>query len=260
MCVFPLPPLQVPLYVVRGNHDYHQNPRAEIDYYVEGIDDRWYFPSPYYSVSKTFCSSVTDEDTAAELPQDDDGDMTTTCNDTRTADFIFLDAPMLAPNHTRALDVWDPNFPALLPDNVEEERRIQLAWLNETLATSIADWLIVLCHYPIFSIGEHGDVEELYQDLLPILERYEIDAIISGHDHTLQRLQRHHIQHFISGAGSLIGDLNTKSKAKSMAAELDYGFMQHQFDDHDGLHTKAVNNKGKVLFEYTQKVREVMYV
>lgn len=44
-------------------------------------------------------------------------------------------------------------------------------------------WLLVAGHYPIFSIGEHGDNSELQSYLQPLLRRYNVDAYFCGHDH-----------------------------------------------------------------------------
>ena len=44
-------------------------------------------------------------------------------------------------------------------------------------------WLLVAGHYPIFSVGEHGDTSELKDYLLPLLQKYNVDAYFCGHDH-----------------------------------------------------------------------------
>ncbi len=49
-------------------------------------------------------------------------------------------------------------------------------------------WLIVAGHYPIYSAGSNGDINELKQNLLPLLLEYKIDAYISGHDHISEHL------------------------------------------------------------------------
>lgn len=50
-------------------------------------------------------------------------------------------------------------------------------------------WLIVVGHYPIFSRGEHGDISELKEYLLPLLIKYKVNAYICGHDHISEHLQ-----------------------------------------------------------------------
>jgi hypothetical protein len=42
-------------------------------------------------------------------------------------------------------------------------------------------------HQPPYSVGHHGDNAGLIQNLVPILEQYEIDLMVCGHDHDYER-------------------------------------------------------------------------
>lgn len=51
-------------------------------------------------------------------------------------------------------------------------------------------WRIVVMHQDIFGSGEHSndaDIESLRVELLPILRTYDIDLVLTGHDHTYAR-------------------------------------------------------------------------
>lgn len=50
----------------------------------------------------------------------------------------------------------------------------QLKWLKSTLKESKADWLVVVGHFPVYSGGEHGNTKELLDDVLPLLEKYQV--------------------------------------------------------------------------------------
>ena len=63
------------------------------------------------------------------------------------------------------------------------EAQLQEAALNPP------SWLLVVGHYPVFSAGEHGDTTELKTYLLPLLEKYNVDAYFCGHDHISEHLQ-----------------------------------------------------------------------
>jgi hypothetical protein len=43
--------------------------------------------------------------------------------------------------------------------------------------------LLVAGHYPVVSMGEHGDTDELKSYLVPLLEKYRVNAYFNGHDH-----------------------------------------------------------------------------
>ncbi|MBI4550692.1 MAG: metallophosphoesterase [Candidatus Latescibacteria bacterium] len=90
----------------------------------------------------------------------------------------------------------------LLQDSTAAEHA-QLAWFERELATSRARWKIVVSHHPLFSNGKHGDAEQLLFWLVPLLERYGVQAVFSGHDHALQAIRPSNgVHYFVSGAGA----------------------------------------------------------
>jgi len=77
------------------------------------------------------------------------------------------------------------------------------AWIKQTLATSTADWLIVVGHYPVWSVGSNGPTETLVSYLKPMLEQYKVSAYISGHDHSMQHLNDGSgVEYFLNGMGA----------------------------------------------------------
>jgi len=77
-----------------------------------------------------------------------------------------------------------------------DQIQTQIDWLSDSLASFSEDnliiWKVVVIHNAIFSAGErHGDNEELIQTILPILSKYKVDVVLSGHDHSVQYLRSH---------------------------------------------------------------------
>jgi hypothetical protein len=67
-----------------------------------------------------------------------------------------------------------------------------LNWLEADLQASTADWNIAFWHHPPYSKGSHNsDTEtqlvEMRQNVLPILESYGIDLVLTGHSHSYER-------------------------------------------------------------------------
>ena len=60
--------------------------------------------------------------------------------------------------------------------------------LEEATAMA-AQWIVVVGHYPVFSAASNGDNEEMQMYLQPLLEEYNVDAYLCGHDHTSEHLQ-----------------------------------------------------------------------
>jgi len=71
-----------------------------------------------------------------------------------------------------------------------------MAWFNRVLSQSTADWKFIIGHRHIFSVCDHGPVTaSLYNYFVPIMEHFNVDAYICGHDHNLQHIRP------IEGAG-----------------------------------------------------------
>ena len=71
------------------------------------------------------------------------------------------------------------------PESIEDAEA-QWDWLESTLRSSTAHYLIVGGHYPVWSIAEHGPTKCLVDRLRPLLQKYQVTAYIDGHDHNLQ--------------------------------------------------------------------------
>lgn len=81
--------------------------------------------------------------------------------------------------------------------------RVQLAWLDQTLARSDDPWKVAFFHHPLYSDGKrHGSNVELRVLLEPMLVRHGVSVVFSGHEHIYERLTpQQGITHFIAGSG-----------------------------------------------------------
>lgn len=91
---------------------------------------------------------------------------------------------------------------------------------------NLSGFLAVAGHYPVFSGGEHGNTPELQDQVLPLLERYKVDAYLCGHDHTLQHLENGGVHYLVSGSGALDGEYH--ALPQSIFGTTDTGFMTHK--------------------------------
>ena len=120
-------------------------------------------------------------------------------------------------NHDKAANRWYPpwnmngrryytfavkNVRFLALDSNRPDRA-QLAWMEEALRSADEDWKICYFHHPLYSDGaRHGPDLELRVLFEPLLVRYGVDLVFSGHDHVYQRLPpQRGISYFVTGAG-----------------------------------------------------------
>lgn len=172
--VYAAPSLQVPWYVVLGNHDYYGTPEAQLEY--ARTSSRWRMPRRYYSRRET-------------------------APDGSGLELFFLDTTPLIPDYL-AHKGLAPKLAGLDPDG-------QVAWLDKALAASTADWKVAIGHHPIWAGDNsesaregHWGSPDLVAKLDPLLKRYGVHLYLNGHDHELQHTQRGANHYVCTGAGS----------------------------------------------------------
>jgi predicted MPP superfamily phosphohydrolase len=98
----------------------------------------------------------------------------------------------------------------------------QLAWLESQLKSSTpSDWKICYFHHPLYSSGRfHGPATDVRQVLEPLLIKYGVNVVFSGHEHVYERVHpQHGIYYFTEGSS---GELRVNNLNKT--AVTDKGF------------------------------------
>ena len=71
--------------------------------------------------------------------------------------------------------------------NSNEQQELQAEWLDKVLANNKLEWVVCTFHHPIFSTGKDRDNAELRALWKPIIDKYKVDLVLQGHDHTYGR-------------------------------------------------------------------------
>lgn len=82
------------------------------------------------------------------------------------------------------------------PDGITRDSR-QARWLKERLRASDAPWRLVVMHHPPYSSGPHGSTLALQWPFA----QWGATAVLSGHDHVYERIERDGILYFVNGLG-----------------------------------------------------------
>ncbi|MBS1789400.1 MAG: metallophosphoesterase [Acidobacteria bacterium] len=79
----------------------------------------------------------------------------------------------------------------------------QLGWLESALSVSKARWKVAFFHHPLYSSGKsHGSDPRLRSKMEPLLIKYGVSVVLSGHDHFYERIKpQHGVLYFVCGAG-----------------------------------------------------------
>ncbi|RBL90682.1 purple acid phosphatase family protein [Chitinophaga flava] len=207
-------PLHRAWYAVLGNHDYHGNAQAQIDY--SKVSQRWHMPSRYYAFKRKISGNA-------------------------EALFVFLDTNPLDPEAYRS---------AYGKELLAQDSAAQKRWLEQTLSDTSSNirWKIVVAHHPCYTAGNRAlNTPYIRYSLEPVLEKYKVDLYISGHEHHLQYYHPagKHTHHFISGAGSEANE-NLKPRGNYDFFEPIQGFMTFSILP-ENVQVQAIDRRGVVL-------------
>lgn len=72
-------------------------------------------------------------------------------------------------------------------NNSEHSRLAQTKWLDSVLSSNTKKWIALTMHYPVFSTAKGRDNKEIRENLKPLIDKYKVDVVLQGHDHTYAR-------------------------------------------------------------------------
>ncbi|MEO0571240.1 MAG: fibronectin type III domain-containing protein [Bacteroidota bacterium] len=71
--------------------------------------------------------------------------------------------------------------------NSNDKLEDQTKYVEKQLQNSSAKWNILTCHHSIFSPAKGRDFQFARENWKPILDKYNVDLVLNGHDHTYAR-------------------------------------------------------------------------
>ncbi|MCH2163017.1 MAG: metallophosphoesterase family protein, partial [Phycisphaerales bacterium] len=71
--------------------------------------------------------------------------------------------------------------------NSMENPEAQIPWLERVLSEEKPSWTILTFHHPIYSAAKDRDNPELRDLWQPVFDRFKVDLVLQGHDHTYAR-------------------------------------------------------------------------
>lgn len=92
-----------------------------------------------------------------------------------------------------SFDYGDVHFISL--DSHESDRSVggaMYTWAENDLSSTTAKWIIAFWHHPAYSMGSHNSDKEkrlvqMRENFVPLMEKYGVDVIFSGHSHSYER-------------------------------------------------------------------------
>jgi hypothetical protein len=212
--------LQVDWFPILGNHDYKGNTKAQIDY--SKISRRWRMIDRNY----TFARKI---------------------NDSISARFIFIDTPPLIDEYR--------NNPEEYPDAIKQDADKEIKWLKDVFANSKEQWKIVFGHHPVYSASQkHGNTKEMISRIKPLLEQYNAQLYICGHDHDFQHLRERgrNVDYIVTGTGSETRP--SSSNEMSLFSKSEPGFSVVSLKA-DSLRICFIGANGNIVYSFVKSYK-----
>lgn len=125
----------------------------------------------------------------------------------------------------------------------------QLDWLQQELQKSVVPWKIAYFHHPLYSSGKtHGSSRDLRTVLEPILDKYGVNIVFSGHDHVYERVHpQNGILYFVMGSSGKLrnGDLKSDS-LKAAGFDADRSFLAAEISG-DEFYFQVISRTGQTV-------------
>jgi len=211
--------MNIPWYVVSGNHEYHGSVQAIMDYSKNS--KRWKAPARYFSFEKNL---------------DKKGNKCL---------FVFIDTAPLIDKYRE-----DKSYSDAGKQDMEKE----LKWLDSTLVSSNDHWKIVLGHHPVYAdtqkdIKERTDMEKRVG---VILENRKADLYICGHIHNFQHIKPagKTVNYVVNSSASESRKVNKTDG--TIFCNPDPGFTVCSVTQ-DSFTFSFVNHKGENVYKYKMK-------
>jgi tartrate-resistant acid phosphatase type 5 len=157
------------------------------------------------------------------------------------------------PNNERYYDfVWGPVHFFMLdsdsnePDGVSSSSA-QAEWTKAQMASSTSPWDLVVFHHAPYSSGLHGSTTWMRWPF----QEWGASAVLSGHDHTYERLEENGIPYFVDGVGGgAIYNFTEVEAGSQVRYNSDYGAILVTADP-KSLTFQFINRKGEQIDTYS---------
>ncbi|MFD2160869.1 fibronectin type III domain-containing protein [Paradesertivirga mongoliensis] len=128
--------------------------------------------------------------------------------------------------------------------NSNSSQQEQAVWLESVLKNNPNKWTILTFHHPIFSTANERDNKELRELWKPIFDKYKVDLVLQGHDHTYARGQAGSVtKNFLAGINKLDPNAGTVYVVSVSGGKM-YNFKKDLWNNYDAnLERKAENTQ-----------------
>lgn len=132
----------------------------------------------------------------------------------------------------------------------------QLGWLENQLATNTRPWTFVFFHVGVFTSRSEDFLEiGMRSTLVPLFERYGVNAVFMGHNHGYERIAVNGITYITSaGGGAPLYDFaNPEAGSQAMSRSFHFVLLEMNGSHLDG---QAIDHHGEIVDRFELAFRK----
>lgn len=141
---------------------------------------------------------------------------------------VFLQAPVSSSNdeYYFSFDYGDVHFLILNTETNIKPDSPQWNFAESDLASTNKKWKIVVFHIPAYSWGGHNGNKNMQEFTSKVLDKYNVDLVLNGHNHFYQRSYVNGIYHIVfGGGGAPLYEPKSSEYVKKSVKDYHYGIM-----------------------------------
>jgi DNA repair exonuclease SbcCD nuclease subunit len=126
---------------------------------------------------------------------------------------------------------------------------VPLNWLDQKLKDSRETWKICFFHHPLYNDGHHHGADvDLRTQVLPLFQRYDVNAVFSGHEHVYQRIKPENDVYFfvLGNSGKLMTHDFRGDGERLKGFDMDQTFMLVEISG-DELFFQTISRTGETI-------------
>lgn len=138
----------------------------------------------------------------------------------------------------------------------------QKMWLDSVLSKNTKEWVVLTTHLPFYSTSTRRDNPQLRKHFQPILEKYQVDLVLTGHDHSYGRgrvsdnpaVKKPSIVYVVSVSGPKLSSFEKKAWTEKSGEKLQ--LFQVISIDKNEMHYQSVMANGGIFDEFKIKRKD----
>lgn len=145
-----------------------------------------------------------------------------------------------------------------LEDENGKALKSQKVWLDSILSVNTKEWVVLTTHLPFYSPKQSRDNALLRKNFQPIIEKYGVDLVLTGHDHSYGRgsatdnpSQKSSVVYVVSVSGPKQYEAGDKAWMQVKGSNMQL-FQQITIDGNQ-LNYKAITAEGKLFDQFSLK-------